>query len=528
MKTTPISKLFKIIGGKPAPKGEGAFSDQGTPFVKMKDLGRAHFSNNLIDIEQKVSDEVVIKNGLNLIKRGSILLPRSGSVALNHRAVLGVDAYMVSHICALEVIDDTEINNLYAYYYLRTIKMDRISKKTTGLDAITFEDLGKLKIPLPHIDDQIRIAHLLSKVEGLVAQRKQHLQQLDDLLKSVFLEMFGDPVRNEKGWERKKIGDLVNEVKYGTSASAKGGVYKYLRMNNITYKGYWDFSDLKYIDIDEKDFAKYSLRKGDLVFNRTNSKELVGKTAVYDQDEPVIIAGYLIRLRVNKHNNPWYIWGHLNSKYGKTRLFNLCRNIVGMANINAQELQDIPILRAPLDLQNQFAVIVKRIETAKSCYQQSLSGLENLFGALSQQVFKGELDLSRVPLQPIAESFDTLQKIQAVPSTKETETKPTIIELPAPTDLKKLTSTEECAAVILQWLDAYLAQLGHGTSFSPTDFLAIAQQRLEELLQDKAPELSVAAYDKLKDWVFQALESGRLTQTYDDTGNSVQIIPAKG
>ncbi|MFQ5330473.1 MAG: restriction endonuclease subunit S, partial [Thermodesulfobacteriota bacterium] len=139
-------------------------------------------------------------------------MPRSGSVALNHRAVLGVDAYMVSHICALEVVDERKIHNLYAYYYLRSIKMDRISKKTTGLDAITFEDLGKIKIPLPPLDDQIRIAHLLSKVEGLIARRKQHLQQLDALLKSIFLELFGDPVRNEKGWESSSIDGLCVDI----------------------------------------------------------------------------------------------------------------------------------------------------------------------------------------------------------------------------------------------------------------------------------------------------------------------------
>ena len=138
MRSEPIKRLFKIIGGKPAPKGDDAFSEEGTPFVKMKDLGRAHFSNNLVEIDQKVSNEVARNNNLNLVKRGSILLPRSGSVALNHRAVLGVDAYMVSHICALEVIDSQRVSNLYAYYYLRSITMDRIIKKTTGLDSITF------------------------------------------------------------------------------------------------------------------------------------------------------------------------------------------------------------------------------------------------------------------------------------------------------------------------------------------------------------------------------------------------------
>lgn len=108
--------------------------------------------------------------------------------------------------------------------------------------------------------------------------------------------------------------------------------------------------------------------------------------------------------------NPWFVWGHLNSKFGKTRLSNLCRNIVGMANINAKELQAIPILKPPAEFQNQFAAIVEKVEALKSGYQQSLTDLQALYGALSQQAFKGELDLSRVPL-PKDESHENDQSL---------------------------------------------------------------------------------------------------------------------
>ncbi len=211
-----IEKLCKIIGGNPAPKGENAFSDEGLPFLKMKDLGRYHRTRNLVDIENKVSDNIAKKNNLKIIKKGCVLLPRSGSVALNHRAILGTDSYMVSHICALEVIDKNSVFNEYLYDYLCTIKMNKITKKTTGLDAITFKDLGKIKIPLPEkYEDQIRIATLLSHVEVLIAKRKESIRLLDELLKSTFLEMFGDPVRNEKGWAQKCLKDIFN-VKHGS------------------------------------------------------------------------------------------------------------------------------------------------------------------------------------------------------------------------------------------------------------------------------------------------------------------------
>ena len=218
------------------------------------------------------------------------------------------------------------------------------------------------------------------------------LEKYDQLAQSVFLEMFGDPVRNPKGFEFCTIRDLVCEVKYGTSAKASDiGQYPYLRMNNITYSGYWDLTNLKYIDIPVRDRDKYLVKKGDILFNRTNSKELVGKTGVYSFNEEMAIAGYLIRVRVNSLANPYYIWGYLNSNHGKSTLENMCKNIVGMANINAQELQNITILKPPTELQNKFAEIIEKIEVQKQLTQRSIKKSEELFQSLLQRAFRGAL-----------------------------------------------------------------------------------------------------------------------------------------
>jgi type I restriction enzyme S subunit len=438
-------------------------------------------------------------------------------------------------IWKLKAPDETHIP--YLERYLRSTQARHIyAAKMQGAVArrrsLTKADFLGLEIPLPPLDDQKRIAHLLGKVEGLIARRKHHLQQLDDLLKSVFLEMFGDPVRNEKGWERTTIGELATEVKYGTSASAQGGPYKYLRMNNITQDGYWDFDSLKHIDVPEKDFEKYSLRKGDLVFNRTNSKELVGKTAVYDRDEPVIIAGYLIRVRFDEHTNPWFVWGHLNSRNGKTRLFNLCRNIVGMANINAKELQAIPILNPPIELQNQFAAIVEKVEGLKSRYQHSLTDLETLYGALSQKAFKGELDLSRVPLS-VAEVEQAV--IEDVKTKIETDIEENHQQSPL-SELVALTLVEGRKALLDQLLPTWLDQLG-GTPFSAQHFMAHVEQQAADLIdaqdsdarfvEHEDVQFGPAEYDHLKTRIFESMEQGRLTQGYDDANNRVQVRAAQ-
>lgn len=520
MRTAQIKQLFRIIGGKPAPKGDNAFSDEGTPFIKMKDLGRAHFSNNLVDIEQRVSDEVATKEGLNLIRRGSILLPRSGSVALNHRAVLGIDAYMVSHICALEVIDEKEVSNFYAYYYLRSIKMDRISKKTTGLDAITFEDLGKLSIPLPHLDDQIRIAYLLGKVEGLIAQRKQHLQQLDNLLKSVFLEMFGDPVRNERGWDKPEL-RAFGKISTGNTpprnepANYDGDFIEWIKTDNIT-------GDAVFVTPSTEHLSEIGARKARTVTDGAllvaciaGSVESIGRAALTDRT--VSFNQQINAIQPGKDVNPLYLYG----------LFKLSRAYIqshatkGMKKILTKgDFEKITMIKPPLEIQNQFAIIVEKVERIKSRYQQSLNDLEALYGALSQKAFKGELDLSRVPMPGIHPKRE--RTVAAEPLRAPAE-QGLSIHLPDTDNLlAALESAEAREGVIAQWLEAYRGQLGT-TPFSVPHFMAAAQTRLAELHPDNDFELGANDYEHIKAWVFKALVAGTLTQAFDDAGNRIEL-----
>ena len=178
--------------------------------------------------------------------------------------------------------------------------------------------------------------------------------------------MFGDPVFNNKNWKYGIIRDLVKDVRYGTSRPAnENGRFKYLRMNNITYDGKLDITELKNIDIPDNELEKCIAEKGDILFNRTNSRDLVGKTCVYDLDDSMVIAGFVIRVRTNELANPYFVSEFLNSKYMKKRLSNMCKNASGQSNINAQEMQNIKIYIPPIELQNQLAEFVKQIDKQK-------------------------------------------------------------------------------------------------------------------------------------------------------------------
>lgn len=292
--------------------------------------------------------------------------------------------------------DPKRLDRDYLAHYLKSkLFVNWVSNQTAGakMPRVAMSAFWEHEIPLPPLPEQKRIAAILDKADSLRRKNQQAIQLADKFLRAVFLDMFGDPVTNPKSFPVGTIRDLIESANYGTSAKASesDGEFPILRMGNITYEGGWDFSDLKYIDLSARDQDKYLVRKGDLLFNRTNSKELVGKTAVYERDEEMAIAGYLIRVRTNEYGNPYYISAYLNSKHGKTTLLNMCKSIVGMANINAQELQDIKILMPPKPLQDKFENVVissknkvKTLSLAEHCANQ-------MFSALSQKAFSGDL-----------------------------------------------------------------------------------------------------------------------------------------
>lgn len=183
---------------------------------------------------------------------------------------------------------------------------------------------------------------------------------------SRFIELFGVYPLNPKGWETATIRDIVTDVRYGSSRPAvDGGKYPYLRMNNITYGGELDLTDTKRIDIPDNELDKCTVRRGDVLFNRTNSKELVGKTCVYNRDEMMVLAGFVIRVRVTERILPEFLSAFLNTDFSKRMLLGMCKAAIDQANINAQEMQDIGIYLPPTELQRQFVQFKEQTDKSK-------------------------------------------------------------------------------------------------------------------------------------------------------------------
>ena len=305
-----------------------------------------------------------------VVKKGSILVS-TVRPNLNAIAVLENDTPNISvastGFCILDCKDD--VDNRFVFNFCKSRKfIDDMVSKATGASypAVSDKIIRSALVPNYTYEEQCNISKVLDSISDIIDKREAELFSLDELIKARFVELFGDPVKNPKGWEVVTIGDIATEVRYGTSKPAvEGGKYPYLRMNNITSDGHLDLNDLKYIDITEDEIEKCVVRKGDVLFNRTNSIELVGKTAVFDLLDDMVIAGYIIRVRLNERISPEVFSQYMNLEALKNILRSMAKGAVNQANINAQELQSIKVYIPDMGAQKKFIEIKDQVDKSK-------------------------------------------------------------------------------------------------------------------------------------------------------------------
>ena len=333
--------------------------------------GAAGYIGNVDFYHQEKPYVAVVKDGAGIGR--TMLLPAKSSV-------IGTMQYL---------IPKPSISAEYLRYVVQHMHLEKYYSGAT-IPHIYFRDYKEEQFNLSLPVEQAHIVGALKKVEEIIEKRQQQLSALDDLIKARFVEMFGTYPSNEKGWPTGTIRDLVTEVRYGSSrkaAEGNSGKYPYLRMNNITYSGELDLSDTKTIDIPDEELDKCTVRRGDLLFNRTNSKELVGKTCVYNRDELMVLAGFVVRVRLNEKALPEFVSAFMNTTFSKQMLLGMCKAAIGQANINAQELQNIGIYIPPIELQRVFVSFKEQIDKSKSVIQKSLDETQLLFDSLMQQYF---------------------------------------------------------------------------------------------------------------------------------------------
>ncbi len=257
-------------------------------------------------------------------------------------------------------------------------------------------EVFKIQIPFPPLDEQKRIAGILDAADALRAKRREALAQLDILLQSTFLDMFGDPVTNLMGWEVVRI-EEVGSVQGGLQVTSKRRPLPierpYLRVANV-FRGYLDLDEIKTIRLTEAEERRTAIEDEDiLIVEGHGNRDEIGRCALWDGSiEQCVHQNHLIRLRCDRSKViPLYVESYLNSQGGRRGLIGTSRTTSGLNTISVSKVKAATIGLPPLDLQHRFSAIVESVERQKARQCAHLAELDTLFASLQSRAFRRDL-----------------------------------------------------------------------------------------------------------------------------------------
>ncbi len=378
-----LGDLVKITGGGTPSRKNKEYWSGSIPWASVKDFNSTIINSTL---------EYITKDGLNnsasnLIEENSIIIPTR--MALGKAAINLMPVAINQDLKALKIINSKKVITEYLLRYLVSIEKLIIQNGSGAtVKGVTLDFIRQLKIPLPPLPEQKRIVEILDKAQGLIDKRKEQLAEMDELVKSLFYDMFGDPVTNPMGWEEKLLGN-VGDLKRGKSKHRPrnapellGGKYPLIQTGDIANAGYHlkEYTQT----YSELGLAQSKMwKKGTLCITIAAN---IAKTAIlgFDSCFPDSVVAFLPLESVN--NTYIQIWFEFLQKVIEDKAPESAQK-----NINLEILRNLFLPVPPLNLQNTFANRVETIEAEKERMQKSLGELEDNFEALMQRAFKGKL-----------------------------------------------------------------------------------------------------------------------------------------
>lgn len=257
---------------------------------------------------------------------------------------------------------------------------------------LTQSAMRQMLIPLRKKDIQLKIVKKISLLFQLIEKRKQQLSKLDQLVKSRFIEMFGDVYLNTMSWDEKdleSIADIVSGITKGRKVKNKKlKEVPYMAVSNVK-DGYIDWSTVKKIDVTDEEISRYRLLKDDVLITEGGDPDKVGRGAIIKNPlENCIHQNHIFRVRLNKLIVlPVFFAEYLQHQKSKRYFLSCAKQTTGIASINMKQLKSLPVLLPPIKLQRQFSDFIQQVEKAKLSVKQSLDKLETLKKSLMQEYF---------------------------------------------------------------------------------------------------------------------------------------------
>lgn len=365
------------------------------PLAKVGDISRSGRSGASV---LNATDHYVEEADLGRLKakpipEGSVLFAKIGeAIRQNHRAIAG--RAMLIDNNAMSAVPGPAIESRYLYHFLRTVDLYRMATSTT-VPALRKSELELIPVPLPSLEEQRRVGGILDQADALRTRRRLVLAECDELTASIFLDMFGDLDVNPHTWTLKSLDAVTAETKLGLVRGSQeiddDRRYGYIRMNAISPSGELDLTKQAKIDATVEEVESYRLKPGDLLFNTRNSRSLVGKTALFQDDGVWLFNNNIMRIRVLPIVRPEFIAALFQTRFVKRQLAAHTSGTTSVFAIYWKDLRKVLVPVPPLKLQEQFVRKVAEVRRVAQLHVTSRHACDQLFGALQFRAFGGEL-----------------------------------------------------------------------------------------------------------------------------------------
>lgn len=394
----PLAEIALVRMGSPAPQGAEYFSCDGKPFVRVQDVGRVGRTLALLDTKDRINELAIRTFRPTFARKGSIVFPKSGAaISTNSRAILGTDAYVVSHLAIIEA-DAAVVDTEWLYFYLCKIDMGTLSRTAT-LPSLRLSEVGQLPVPVPPLPEQrrivVRIKECMARINEVEGLTKSIVQESKHLPQAVRFDLWQECLAR------------CALVELGTIAtSTKNGLYKpreyhgsgapLIRLFNINGADF-DISRLERLSVTAEELEDYSILNGDIVISRVNSRDLVGKsTVVVGLSEPAVFEAMLIRLRVDasKVRTDVLTW-LMNAPQFLHALRMRAKHAIGQSSINQKDLHKslvpIPSIAEQEEISQRFSEFGDLTASLKNECASQWRATHGLLDAVLNKAFAGDL-----------------------------------------------------------------------------------------------------------------------------------------
>ena len=375
------------------------------PEMKVSFVGMSGVSEVTASVlTHEVRTAAECRKGYTAFQRGDVLVAKITPCFENGKIVIADIPHDVGFgSTEFHVIRPSpdKLDPRFLLHFLRVpffrVQGERRMTGSAGQRRVPANFLSTFAIPLPPLPRQRRIAEVLDKAEALRAKRRAALAQLDSLTQSLFLDLFGDPVANSKGWvDSKMLGDVADIVSGITKGRKVNGEpvreVPYLAVVNVQDKSL-NLNSLKMIEATEREVDRYKLIENDLLLTEGGDPDKLGRGTLWNNELPECIhQNHIFRVRLTSFDiDPLFLNWLVGSQRGKKYFLRSAKQTTGIASINMTQLRGFPLLVPPLDLQHKFARRVAAVEKLKTAQRAALADLDALFASLQHRAFRGEL-----------------------------------------------------------------------------------------------------------------------------------------